>query len=70
MNTLIAVTTIMDLTNAALTMLAKAQQVSAIIAKAQAESRDITVEELDLIIKEDDPARVALNEAILKSKGH
>jgi len=69
MNNLLALSAIIDITNAALTLLSKAQEVGALVAKAQAENRDITSEELDSVVKEDDPIRTALNAAILKSRG-
>lgn len=68
MNTLMALTTLINLTNAALSLLGKAQEVSKMVAKAQSENRDLTAVELDSIIAEDDVARIALNDAILKNK--
>lgn len=69
MNTLMAIQTLVDLTNAAMTLLQKSQQISAVISKAQSEGRDITTAEMEEIIKEDDSARIALNAAILKHGG-
>lgn len=69
MNTAVAITAMINLINAATILLGKGQEISAIIAKAQAEGRDVTQAELDSIIAEDDAARVALNAAILKSGG-
>ena len=57
----------MDLINASAVLLVKTQQISALIAKAQAEERDMTDEELATIIKEDDAVRVVLNDAVLRN---
>ena len=59
----------MDLINASAALLLKTQQISALIAKAQAEERDMTDEELDSIIKEDDAIRVVLNDEVLRHIG-
>ena len=66
MNTLVAISTLLDLINAATTMLSKAQEISAVVATAQSENRDVTKEEMDSVIAEDDAAKVALNAAILR----
>jgi hypothetical protein len=67
MNTIAAIASMMDLINASAVLLVKTQQISALIAKAQAEERDMTDEELATIIKEDDAVRVVLNDAVLRN---
>jgi hypothetical protein len=69
MNTIAAIASMMDLINASAALLLKTQQISALIAKAQAEERDMTDEELDSIIKEDDAIRVVLNDEVLRHIG-
>ena len=49
-------------------LVGRVQAISALISKAQAEGRDITTEELESLVKEDDTARAALVEAIAKAK--
>lgn len=51
-----------------LALLLRAQQISALIAQAQAESRDLTAEEWAQIVEEDSKARDALAAAIAKAQ--
>ena len=60
-------------TVAALAMLEQALQtataVSALIAKAHAENRDVTIDELNSLASQDDVARLSLDAAIKKAGG-
>jgi hypothetical protein len=49
--------------------LVTAQQVSALLATAKAENRDVTMEELNGLAAGDDAARAALDAAIKKAGG-
>jgi hypothetical protein len=54
--------------NIVLALLDKAAQIGGMIAQAQAEKRDLTVAELDLLQQLDDQARDKLNKAIADAK--
>jgi hypothetical protein len=54
--------------NMVLALLDKAAQIGGMIAQAQAEKRDLTVAELDLLQQLDDQARDKLNKAIADAK--
>jgi len=49
-------------------LLDRASSISALLGKAQAEKRDISVEELDALAQADDLARAALVAAIAKAR--
>lgn len=66
MNTLAAIAALSDLVSAATILLSKAQEISAVVQKAQAENRDVTKEEMDAVVSNDDNAKMALHAAILK----
>lgn len=53
----------------ALQLLTRSQQISTLVAAAQASNRDLTPEEWDAITSQADDARAALVEAIAKKKG-
>jgi hypothetical protein len=53
----------------ALQLLARSQQISSLVAQAQASNRDLTAEEWDAITGQADEARAALVAAIAKAKG-
>jgi len=44
------------------------QKITALIEKARAEGRDITDEEIDSLVADDDAAKLALDQAIEKAK--
>ena len=69
MNTLIALSTLVNLANAAAALIAQVTKISEVVKKAQDEGRDITTEELDSITAADDAAKAALNDAISKHGG-
>jgi len=68
-NTLIALSTLVNLANAAAALIAQVTKISEVVKKAQDEGRDITTEELDSITAADDAAKAALNDAISKHGG-
>lgn len=49
--------------------LATAIAISALISKAKAENRDVTIDELNALASQDDVARLKLDEAIKKAGG-
>lgn len=70
MNTLAALNMLVTLTSTLTELANHAQQISALIQKAQAEGRtELTAEEWALITGADDAARSALANAIVKSLG-
>ena len=50
-------------------LLDRASAIGALLAKANAEGRDVTEAELDTLAGEDDAARAALDAAIKKARG-
>lgn len=64
MNTILAINALMALITTATNALTAAGAVSALIAKAKAEGRDISSLELDELLAEDEKAKVALQKAI------
>lgn len=62
-----AVITALDLL---LSFVDRAQQVGELLNRAQLEGRDVTMAELDELVKEDDIAKRALEEAIAKHKSY
>lgn len=66
--TLAAVSTLLDLTMAATHLIGKMQEVSAALAKAQSEGRELTDEEWAGMFGADDEARLKLYAAIARSK--
>jgi hypothetical protein len=59
-----AIGLVSELLNAGINMLIAANQVSALITQAQKEGRDLTKEELEAVVKGNDVAIKALEEAL------
>ena len=55
-------------TNALLSLLDRATAISTVLAKAQAEGRDVSDAELDVAVAQDDAARANLDAAIAKAR--
>ena len=56
-------------TNALLSLLDRATAISTVLAKAQAEGRDVSDAELDVAVAQDDAAKANLDAAIAKARG-
>ncbi len=52
-----------------ISLTAQAQQLSLLLQKAQNEGRDVTEEELNALVSDDEVAKAALDAAIARAKG-